>query len=81
MPKPEVVRSARRIQRRRRPAELSDAIEGQISEICRDVAVQVKRIQQLQQQTDELRVVIREWARESEPTSDRIVPKSAHKAF
>jgi hypothetical protein len=68
MPKPEVVRSARRIERRRRPAELSDAIEGQIAEICRDVAVQVKRMQQLQQQADELRVVIREWARESEPT-------------
>ena len=68
MPKPEVVGTARRIQRRRRPAELSDAIEGQVAEICRDVAVQVKRMQQLQQQTDELRVVIREWARESEPT-------------
>ena len=63
MPKPEVVRSARRIERRRRPAALSDAIEGQIAEICRDVAVQVKRMQQLQQQTDELRGVIREWAR------------------
>jgi hypothetical protein len=63
MPKPEVVRSARRIERRRRPAQLSDAIEGQITEICRDVAVQVKRMQQLQQQTDELRVVICEWAR------------------
>ena len=62
MPKPEVVRSARRIQRRRRPAELSDTIEGQIAEICRDVAVQVKRMQQLQQQADELRVVIRKWA-------------------
>ena len=63
MPKPEVVGVARRTQRRRRPAQLSDAIEGQIAEICRDVAVQVKRMQQLQQQTDELRVVIREWAR------------------
>ena len=63
MPKPEVVGVARRTQRRRRPAQLSDAIEGQIAEICRDVAVQVKRMQQLQQQTDELRVVIREWGR------------------
>ena len=63
MPKPEVVGVARRTERRRRPAQLSDAIEGQIAEICRDVAVQVKRMQQLQQQTDELRVVIREWAR------------------
>lgn len=71
MPKALVVGAARRTQRRRRPAELSDAIEGHIAEICRDVAVQVKRMQQLQQQTDELRVVIREWARESEPASDR----------
>ena len=63
MPKPEVIDAARRRQRRRRPAELSDAIEGQIAEICRDMAVQVKRMCQLQQQTDELRVVIREWAR------------------
>ena len=50
--------------RRHKPAELSDAIEGQIAEICRDVAVQVKRMRQLQEQTDELRMVIRRWARE-----------------
>jgi hypothetical protein len=48
---------------------LSDVIEGQIAEICRDVATQVKRMRQLQEQTDELRVVIHEWARESEPGS------------
>jgi hypothetical protein len=69
MPKPEFVGAARRTQRRHRPAELPDAIEGHIAEICRDVAVQVKRMRQLQQQTDELHVVIREWARESDPTS------------
>jgi hypothetical protein len=61
MPKPEVVGAAPRRQRRRRPAEVSDAIEAQIAEICRDVAVQVKRMRQLQDQADELRVVIREW--------------------
>ena len=55
-------------QRRRKPAEFSDAIEGQIAESCRDVAVGVKRMRQLQQQTDELRMVIREWVRESTPT-------------
>jgi len=69
--KAQMVGAARRTQRRRRPAELADAIEGQIAEICRDVAVQVKRMRQLQEQADELRVVIREWARESEPTPDR----------
>jgi hypothetical protein len=71
MPKPKVVAAARRRQWRRRPAEVADAIEGQITEICRDVAVQVKRMRQLQDQADELRVVIREWASQSEPTSDR----------
>jgi hypothetical protein len=69
MPKPEVSSAARRRQGRRTPAELSDVIEGQIAEICRDVATQVKRMRQLQEQTDELRVVIHEWARESEPGS------------
>jgi hypothetical protein len=46
-------------------------MEGQIEEICRDVAIQVKRMRQLQERTDELRIVIREWARESKPNSDR----------
>ena len=64
MPKPQVVSAARPTQRRRRPVELPDAIEGQVAEICRDVAVQVKRMRQLQEQADDLRVVIREWARE-----------------
>ena len=61
MPKPEVT-AVRRRQRRRTRAELSDAVEGQITEICRDIAVQVKRLRQLQERTDELRIVIREWA-------------------
>jgi hypothetical protein len=69
MPKSEVVGGARR-RRGRRPAELPDAIEGQIAEICRDLAVQVKRMRQLREQADELRVVIREWAGPSEPTSE-----------
>ena len=56
MPKSEVVSAARRRQGRRRPAELPNAVEGQIAEICRDLAVQVKRMRQLQEQADELRV-------------------------
>ena len=71
MPKSDVVSAARRRQGRRRPAEVPDAVKGQIAEICRDLAVQVKRMRQLQEQADELRVVIREWAGQSEPTSDR----------
>ena len=58
---------ARRRQGRSRPAELPDAVEGRMAEICRDLAVQVKRMRQLQEQADELRVVIREWASQSEP--------------
>lgn len=61
MPKAQVVGAAR-TQRRLTAAELSEAVEGQIAEICRDVAVQVKRMRQLQEQADELRVVIRKWA-------------------
>ena len=57
--------------RRRRRAELEDAVEGQIVEFCRDLAVQVKRMRQLLEQADELRVVIREWAGRLSPTSDR----------
>jgi hypothetical protein len=71
MPKSEIVGAARRRRGQRLPAELPDAVEGQIAEICRDLAVQVKRVRQLQEQADELRVVIREWASQSKPTSDR----------
>jgi hypothetical protein len=56
---------------RRARAELPDAVEGQMVEICRDLAVQVKRMRQLQEQADELRVVIREWASQLDPPSDR----------
>ena len=65
MPKPDVIGTVRRQQQRTTPSDSSDVIEGQIAEICRDVAMQVKRMRQLQEQTDELRVVIREWVREA----------------
>jgi hypothetical protein len=45
-----------------RSAELLNVVEGQIAEICRDVAVQAKRMRQLQEQADELLIVIRQWA-------------------
>lgn len=63
--------SASRRKPGRRTAELLDAVEGHIAEICRDLAVQVKRMRQLQEQADELRGVIRQWASPSEPTSGR----------
>ena len=71
MPKSEVVNAARRKQQRQRPAVLPDVVEGHIVEICRDLAIQVKRMRQLQEQADELRVVIGEWAGPAELTSDR----------
>ena len=66
MPKAEVVRSAPARRARRRPVELPNTVEGQIAEICRDLAVQAKRMRQLHEQADELRRVIRQWAGQSE---------------
>ena len=71
MPKSGVPSGARRKQRQLRPAALPNAVEGQIEEICHDLAVQVKRMRQLQEQADELHDVIREWASRSEPIPDR----------
>ena len=70
MQKSTVVRAARRKQERRRPGELPNGVEGQIAEICRDLAVHVKRMRQLQEQADELRVVIRQWACQFETNPD-----------
>ena len=67
MAKSESVRAAWRGRGRARPVVLPDAVEGQIVEICRDLAVQVKRMRQLQDQADELRVGIRNLARPSKP--------------
>jgi hypothetical protein len=71
MPKSGVLGAARGRYGRLRPAELSNAIEGQIEEICRDLAVQAKRMRQLQEQADELRAVIRQWAAEPDADSSR----------
>ena len=40
---------------------MPSVVEGQITELCRDVAVEIKRMQRLQMQTDELRLAIQEW--------------------
>jgi hypothetical protein len=42
-----------------------------MEEMCRDLAVEVKRMRQLQVQADELRTVIRQWAGGRELGSDR----------
>jgi hypothetical protein len=40
---------------------LPNAVEGRIVEICRDLAVETKRMRQLHEQADELRRAIRQW--------------------
>jgi hypothetical protein len=71
MPKSEVVGAAQRKQRWPRPAQLQNAVEGQIAEMCRDLAIQAKRMQQLQEQAEELRTVVRQWAGGSDADSSR----------
>ena len=46
--------------------QLGNAIEGRIAEICRELAVEAKRIHQLQEQADELRTVVRQWVGQME---------------
>ena len=62
MPKSAVAGRRLRKHQRPRPVELPNVVEGQITELCRDLAVQAKRIRQLQEQADELCIVIRRWA-------------------
>lgn len=70
MPKPGVVSGARQ-RREQRSADQLPNVEGQIAEICRDLAVEAKRMRQLQEQADELRTVIREWVGELQPQVER----------
>lgn len=69
MPKSARVGRASRIGATHRPAEVPNVVEGQIAELCRDLAVEAKRMRQLQQQADELRRVIRQWTGRSEAHS------------
>jgi hypothetical protein len=71
MPKSIVPGTARRRPGRARSDDLPNAVEGQIAEICRDLAVQAKRMRQLQEQADELRAVFRQWAGGFEADSPR----------
>jgi hypothetical protein len=74
MPKSAVADHGLRKHERPPPAELPNVVEGQITEICRDLAVQAKRLRQLQEQADELRTVIRQWAGGFEADSPRGSP-------
>jgi hypothetical protein len=62
MSKAAIIDTAQKRRGRQRPVDLPNAVEGQITELCRDLAVQAKRMRQLEEQADELRTVIRQWA-------------------
>jgi hypothetical protein len=62
MSKAAVIDAAQKRRGRLRPVDLPNVVEGQITELCRDLAVQAKRMRQLEEQADELRTVIRQWA-------------------
>ena len=70
MPKSAV--AGRRLRKHERPPPPEfPVVEGQITEMCRDLAVEAKRMRQLQEQADELRRVIRQWAGGVEPDVPR----------
>ena len=50
-----------------RHPEMASVVEGQLAELCRDVAIEVKRMRQLQVQTGELRLAIEAWIGAAEP--------------
>lgn len=62
MPKSAASRDIRPNRRSPARAARPAALEGQIEELCRDLALQVKRMRQLQEQADELRETVRQWA-------------------
>jgi hypothetical protein len=69
MPKPTIAGRAPLRRGSPRLSEMASVVEGEITELCRDVAEAVKRMQRLQAQTDELRLAIRKWVGDSEPPS------------
>jgi len=44
--------------------QLPNAVEGRVAELCRDLAVQAKRMRELEEEAEELRTAIGEWARQ-----------------
>lgn len=50
----------------RLPAQFPSTVEGRVTELCRDLEVQAKRMRELQEQAEELRLAIGEWARQFE---------------
>lgn len=70
MSKSDVRVPPRRRHGRHRAGGLPNAIEGRIAEICRDLAIQTKRMRQLQEQADELRLVVSQWASKADSSSE-----------
>ena len=67
MPKPGLLDRASRRGGGPRITEMRSSVEGQVMELCRDLAIEVKRMRRLEIQADELRLAIREWVAHSEP--------------
>lgn len=57
---------ARRTPAMHLPAPFPSTVEGRVTELCRDLEVQAKRMRELQAQAEELRLAIGQWAREFE---------------
>ena len=75
LPKAEPKSGARQ-RPRRRSVQLPNGIEGQIAELCRDLAVEAKRMRQLQEQADQLRIALRQWVSDIEPADREREPVS-----
>ena len=80
MQKPAVVDVAPRPPERPSLAEMPSVLEGQITELCHDVALEVKRMRRLEIQADELRLALQEWVGHSEPhvTPDAVPHGDTH---
>jgi len=72
MSKHAAVAGASREYMRPRPADLPSVVEGQVAELCRDLAVEVRRVQTLQGQADDLRKTIRQWIVQCEDSNGDI---------
>jgi hypothetical protein len=73
MPKSGLVRAARRRQVPRPTVEMPGHVLGQVEEMCHEVAVQLKRMRQLQDQADELRTGIRQWVGQLRSTTNQSI--------
>jgi hypothetical protein len=79
MPKPVLVGRAPRRGGGPRVCEMRTSVEGQITELCRDLAIEVKRMRRLESQADELRLAILEWVGHSErPTGTSAGSEPGH---